>query len=108
MQIPKILGQQSPGATTLTLLYRVPMVVNTTANTLIVCNRSGSSTSFRVSVAPGGEGDNVKHYLFYDAALAATETKSFTLDLKLSSLDEVRVYASAAALTFILFGTESL
>ena len=108
MLIPKILGQQNPAATTLTLLYRVPNLMWTTANTLVICNRAGAATTFRVSVAVDGEADNAKHYLFYDAALAGNETKSLTLDLKLSDLDEVRVYTPAATVSFSLFGTETL
>lgn len=40
---------------------------------IVVCNRGGAAT-FRLAVAPAGEADAPKHYLFYDHALGAGET----------------------------------
>lgn len=108
MNIPKLLGQSSPGAATLTALYQAPPCACTTANTLLVCNRSGVATTFRVAVAPKAEADAVKHYLYYDCALGANATHTAVLDLRLGESDEVRVYAAAATVSFSLFGVEAL
>ena len=108
MQIPKLLGQSSPNAATLTALYRAPACACTTANTLVVCNRSGAAATFRIAVAPKAEADAVKHYLYYDCAIGANATHTATLDLRLGENDEVRVYAAAATVSFNLFGVETL
>jgi hypothetical protein len=108
MQIPKLLGQSSPNAATLTALYRAPACACTTASTLIVCNRAGVATTFRVSIAPKAEADAVQHYLYYDHALAANATHAAVLDLRLGEGDEVRVYVANATVSFNLFGVETL
>ena len=108
MKIPKLLGQSSPNAATLTGLYRVPGCACALANTVVVCNRSGVATSFRIAVAPKAEADAVQHYLYYDYALAGNTTHAAVLDLHLAETDEVRVYAAAATVSFSLFGVETL
>jgi len=50
---------------------------------LIVCNRTGSTPTFRVFLLKGGEPD-AKNAIFYDVQLAANETKIYDLDLKFS------------------------
>jgi len=108
MKIPKLLGQSSPNAATLTGLYRAPGCACTTATTLVVCNRSGVATTFRVAVAPKAEADAVQHYLYYDCALGGNATVLAELDLRLGEADELRVYAAAATVSFNLFGVETL
>jgi hypothetical protein len=109
MTSPKILGQASPAATTLTALYTVPMCAHTTIDTLAICNRSAVATTFRISVAPKGTADAVAHYLYYDTAIAGNATVNLTeLGLRLTETDELRGYATAATLSFSVFGTETL
>ena len=108
MNIAKLLGQSSPNAATLTALYRAPGCACTTASTLVVCNRAGAATTFRIAVAPKAEADAVKHYLYYDFAIGANATHTAALDLRLGADDEVRVYAAAATVSFNLFGVETL
>ena len=57
-------------------------------------------------MAPAGETAANKHYIFYDDALAANETKMLELDLRLSVADVIRIYTPSANVTFNLFGTE--
>jgi hypothetical protein len=108
MKIPKLLGQSSPNAATLTPLYQAPACACTTANTLVVCNRAGVATTFRIAVAPKAAADSVQHYLYYDHAIGANATHAAVLDLSLGESDEVRVYAAAATVSFSLFGVETL
>lgn len=108
MQIPKLLGQSSPNAATLTALYQVPACACAKASTLVVCNRSAVATAFRVSIAPKAEADAVRHYLYYDCALGGNATHAALLELKLAETDEVRVYATNATISFHLFGVETL
>jgi hypothetical protein len=108
MTIPKLLAQLLPAAATLTSFYAVLAGARTYAHRLFICNAAAAATTFRVSVAPAAEPDAAKHYLFYDAALAANETKNLELDLRLSSTDLIRIYTPGANVSFNLFGTEEI
>ena len=109
MTTPKLLGQSAPNAATLTTLYVTPMCAKTTIDTLTICNRSGVATTFRIAVAPKGAVDTVAHYLYYDTAIAGNATVNLTeLNIRLTETDELRVYATAATLSFSAFGTETL
>jgi len=109
MTTPKLLGQSAPNATTLTPLYTAPCCCRATIDTLTICNRSAVATTFRISVSPKGAADAVAHYLYYDTAIAGNATVNLTdLNLRLAETDELRVYATAATLTFSAFGTETL
>ena len=109
MTIPKLLGQSAPAAATLTVLYTTPACARTTIDTLTICNRAAVATTFRISVAPKGVADAVAHYLYYDTAIAGNTTVNLTeLNLRLTETDELRVYATAATLSFSAFGTETL
>ena len=109
MTTPKLLGQSAPNATTLTTLYTAPGCCRTTIDTLTICNRSGTATTFRISVAPKGAADAVAHYIYYDTAIAGNTTVNLNeLNLRLTETDELRVYTAAATLSFSAFGTETL
>ena len=105
---PKLLGQLVPAATTLTDLYTVPASARCHGHKLFVCNNAAVATTLRVSVAPAGAPDNAKHYLYYDTALAANETKMLEVDVRLSGGDVVRVYTAGTNVAFNLFGTEEI
>jgi hypothetical protein len=90
-------------------LYTTPACCRATVDTLTICNRSGAATTFRISVAPKGAADAVAHYLYYDTAIAGNATVNLTeLNLRLTENDELRLYATAATLSFSAFGTETL
>lgn len=102
----KVLGQSAPAATTLTPLYTVPALTTATISTLVVCNRSNASVTYRVSVAINGAADTAAQYLFYDVTLTKNNTTTATLGITLGAGDIVRVYGSTANLSFNLFGVE--
>ena len=109
MTTPKLLAQSAPNAATLTTLYTTPGCCRATVDTLIICNRSAVATTFRISIAPKGTADAVAHYLYYDTPIAGNTTVNLTqLDVRLTETDELRIYATAATLTFNAFGTETL
>ena len=105
--IQKVLGQSAPLATTLTDLYTVPASTATVCSSIVVCNRSGTATSFRVSVAEAGALDANEQYLYYDVTIAGNDTFIATIGLTLAATDVVRCYATDASLTFNLFGQEN-
>lgn len=102
----KVLGQSSPAATTLTTLYTVPAGTQAVASTLVICNTTATAMTYRVAVRPAGEAVATKHYVTYDASVAANDSVFLTLGFTLATTDVVSVYASAANAAFTLFGAE--
>lgn len=102
----KVLGQQAPNATTETDLYTVPASTQALGSTLVVCNRGGPSTTFRISVSVGGGVTANKDYTHYDCTILANDSLTITIGISLSATDKVRVYAGNANLSFALFGME--
>jgi hypothetical protein len=105
-QAHKILGQSNPSATTLTDAYTVPSSTEAIISTIVVCNRSGTSTTFRISVAVNGASDSDEQYLYYDIAIPGSDTFVATLGVTLDATDKIRVYAAAQQLSFNIFGVE--
>ncbi len=103
---PKCLGQQNPGATTLTALYTVPAAKAAVASTLSVCNRSATPTTFRLSHAIAGAVDGNAQYFAFDAPIGANETIWLTGGIALATTDVLRCYATLATLTFVVWGVE--
>ena len=103
----KVLGQLDVSATTITTLYTVPDLTQTTVSSLVVCNRRGSGITFRVSVHVNGAGADDKQFIFYDEDLAATTTRTVVIGMCLGQKDVVKVYSSAANVSFNLFGVET-
>lgn len=102
----KVLGQLDVPATTLTDVYTVPASTQTTISSLLICNRTGSTKTFRASIAVGGIGDDPKQYIYYDVTLLKNDTFAATLGLTMAAGDIFRAYASAAGLSFSLYGVE--
>ena len=103
----KVLGQLAAAATAEETLYTAPNLSQVTVSTLVVCNRTASPLTFRVSVHVAGASIDNKQYLFYDTSLAGNSTLTATLGITLAQSDVVKTYASATGLTFNLFGVET-
>jgi hypothetical protein len=103
----KVLGQLNPAATTLTPLYTVPSVTQTTTSSLVICNTHSGNVSVRVSVAVNGAADSLKQYIYYDHQVSAKESHIAVLGMTLNEGDVVRVYANNANVAFNLFGVET-
>jgi len=102
----KVLGQSNPLATTLTDLYTVPASHEAVSSSIVVCNRSSTATSFRISVAIAGAADSDEQYIYYDLEIAGNDTFIATIGMTLQATDKVRVYAADATLSFNLYGNE--
>jgi hypothetical protein len=100
----KVLGQSAPAATTETTLYTAPS--QAVASSLVVCNRSATPTTFRVTVAVAGAATESKQYLYYDLLIGGNDSFAATLGITLAATDVIRVYAGAATLSFSLYGME--
>jgi len=104
---PKVLGQIAPAANTLTALYTVPALTKATVSSIVICNRSGSQQTFRVSVAVAALVDNVKQYLYYDLPLDNNDTFIATIGATLGAGDIIRVQANTTLMSFTAFGIET-
>jgi len=105
--IIKVLGQVAPSATTTTDLYTAPDLTQTTVSSLVVCNRGGSTGTFRVSVHVADASADNKQFLFYDEDLAATTTRTVVIGMCLNQTDVIKVFASSGDFAFNLFGVET-
>jgi hypothetical protein len=105
-QTEKILGQSYPSATTLTDIYTVPGATKVQTSTIMVCNQSASSDTFRVSVAVAGAANTSKQYLYYDVNIPGKETFCATIGITMNATDVVRVYSNNGTCSFNLFGIE--
>jgi hypothetical protein len=99
-----VLGQSAPSATSLTDLYTVPAAKNATGR-VIVTNRGGTDTTFRVSVAIGGAADDNSQYLVYGKAINGNDAGS-TIAFMVGATDVIRVFAGNANLSFTFTGVE--
>jgi hypothetical protein len=102
----KILGQLATSATTETDLYTVPSSTSTVCSSIVVCNRGGVATTFRVSVSAAGAFTDSKDYIYYDVTIAGNDTFVATVGVTLATTDVVRAYAGNASLSFQIYGTE--
>lgn len=103
----KVLGQQNPAATTLTELYAVPASTQCVVSSIVVCNRSATPTSFRISIQIDNAADSNEQYLAYDCPIGGNQVISLNqLGLSLGDTDTINVYATAATLSFSAFGVE--
>lgn len=102
----KVLGQSNPSAATLTDIYTVGVSTEAMLSTGVVCNRSATPTSFRISVAIAGAADSNEQYLYFDRPIGANDVFAFTFGIGLATTDVVRVYATLATLSFTVSGIE--
>lgn len=102
----KVLGQVAPSATTSTAVYTVPSATEAIVSSVTVCNRAGTSGTFRLAVRPNGEALATKHYLVYDAEVASNDTIILTIGVTMDASDVLEAYASSASMTFQAYGSE--
>tara|TARA_R110002126_G_scaffold19609_2_gene73578 strand:+ start:2412 stop:2750 length:339 start_codon:yes stop_codon:yes gene_type:complete len=103
----KVLGQLDPSATTVTVLYTVPDMTQTTVSSIVAANRTGSAITFRLSVHVGGASADDKQFIYYDKSVAANDSLSIVLGITLNQTDVVKVYTSAVNMSFNMFGCET-
>lgn len=102
----KVLGQITPSAASATTLYTVPSATQTVVSTLIACNQASASCTIRVAIQPDGASIESKHYVVYEAALAAYQTIAFTLGITADASDVLTIQSSNASTSFSAFGSE--
>jgi hypothetical protein len=103
----KVLGQSSPSASTEATLYTVPSATQAVASSIIVCNQSATSATFRIAVRPAADSTTAaKHYLVYGTTVAGNDTIILTIGVTLAASDKILVYSSTGNLSFAAYGSE--
>lgn len=102
----RALGQAVPAPNALIDLYAVPAGYSAQAR-VMVCNQDGARAKFRLAIAPAGESDDPKHYLYFDQVVPSNKTFEVD-DLVLSETDVLRVWSDSSAVSFVAFGEELL
>jgi len=102
----KVLGQANPSAATNTDVYTVPANTSTVISTVNICNQSANGSIYNIAVRPAGAAITTKHYLAYNAAVAANDSVSLTIGITMATTDVLTVYANNASLSFNIFGSE--
>lgn len=102
----KVLGQAAPSATTNTDVYTVPSATTAVVSSIVICNRAGTSATYRLAVRPAGATLANQHYVAYDITVGAGDSTGLTLGITLGAADVLTAYASSADLSISVFGTE--
>jgi glucose-6-phosphate dehydrogenase assembly protein OpcA len=84
----------------------VPSSTSTVVSTIVVGNLGGAAATYRIAVRPAGESIANKHYVVYDATVAATDSVSITIGMTLAATDVISVYGSTATMSFQAYGSE--
>ena len=102
----KVLGQIYPSAATATTLYTVPSSTQTVVSTIGVTNQTEGQLKFRIAIRPAGEALATKHYIAYDAPVAANDSVFITVGATLGATDVITCYATTAGISINAFGSE--
>jgi hypothetical protein len=102
----KVLGQAYPAAATTTTVYTVGTATNAVISTVVVCNQTSTSATYRIAVKPTVDTLSTQHYVAYNAAIPALDTVSLTVGMTLGEAENIIVYSSNSSTSFNVFGTE--
>lgn len=96
-----IYAQSAPAATSLTDLLTISAGYYVDAH-VVAINRSGVSTTIRMSLAPNGVADATSQYFAYDLPLSGNNIYD-SAEIIADESDVIRVYTNNATVTFSVF-----
>ena len=112
------IAQISPASVTSTDLYTCPANTSAVVSTIVICNQNTTNQTFRISVRSGSAASGASTsaigstatpsgsaYIFYETLVYAQSSLAVTMGLTLTAAEVVTVYASAANISFLLFGS---
>ena len=102
----QVLAQLTPTLNTLTTAYTVPAATSATVSSIVICNTTGSDSTFRISIQIGGASDAIQQYLYYDLPIANNDTFIATVGLTLATTDVIAVQAANNDISFNIFGVQ--
>jgi hypothetical protein len=101
------LAQQKPAAGVLANLLAVGGGgLGDVVTSIVVCNQSGSSDTYRLSHAPGNAADSPEQYFAFDVTLPAFESKSiaWTSGFSMAPTDRLRCRSAKGNISFNVYG----
>lgn len=101
----KVLGQRNPSAATLETAGTVGPSEAWIVSSFVVCNRSGTPTSFRIALIPAGGTVADEDYNYYDLPIDGNDTFAATIGATLEADSLIQVYATLATLSFNFYGS---
>ena len=102
----KVLGQLATAAATEANVYVVPAANSAVISSVTVCNRSSTTTTYRLLVKVANAATTNSQYLVYDAIAPANDTVFLTLGLTLGAGDVLAANCAAATVSVNAFGSE--
>lgn len=102
----KVLGQVALSAATEANVYVVPAGNSAVVSTVSVCNRSSTSTTYRLLVKVNNAATTNSQYLVFDSVAPGNDTVFLTLGLTLGAGDVLAANAAAATVSVSSFGSE--
>ena len=103
----KVLGQSNPAATTETTLYTVGSANGAVVSSIVVCNQSASTATYRIAIRPTADSTTAaKHWIVYGASVNANDSTILTIGVTMAQSDKIQIYASSANLSFNAYGSE--
>lgn len=100
----QVQGTASTG--TYATLYNTPAATEAVVSSLVICNTSSSSGTYRIGLDTTAGTPGTDEFLVYDATIAGNDTVALTLGIALSASKYIRVSSSASTIVFTAFLTE--
>jgi len=102
----KILGQVNPTANSLNTVYTVPQSNSAVISTIVVCNLSGNTSTFRIAAVPSGNTISSKHYINFDTPVPGSDSIAITIGATLSANDSIIANTPSSNIGITIFGSE--
>ena len=100
----QVLGTASTG--TYATLYTTPSATQAVISTIVICNTTSSSQTFRIGLDDTAGTPGTGEFLVYDAAISGNDTITLTLGMCMGASEYLRVSSSAATVAFSAFISE--
>lgn len=100
----QIQGTASTG--TYATLYTTPAVTQAVISTIVICNTSGSTATYRIGLDATAGTPGASEWLVYDSVVAGNDSVCLTIGVCLEAEKFVRVSSSANTVTFSAFVSE--
>ena len=102
----KILGQQSPLASTLTTIYTVPANTQSVVSTITCANFGATSTNVSLSVHVANAAWAANMQVANNISVSTQNSLALTLGVTLGAGDTIRANCSTANIAVNIFGSE--
>jgi glucose-6-phosphate dehydrogenase assembly protein OpcA len=103
----RVLGQSALADMTETTVYTVPSATQAIVSSIVITNLSNNANLFRIAIRPSADSTTAnKHYIAYNAEVAANTTTAFTLGITLSTGDKVLAYSIGPGTVINAYGSE--